>query len=358
MNKIFSVFAITAILTLPAIAKVEKVIATGTGATEYEATVDAIDNAIRQNTNVSVDGGSGKIVNVKHDLEDHRKAQESHSGSVSASSSFEASSSSSENASSGSKKKWWQFWRKSETSASAESSYKESYNDKGSSDVSSHGELSYAERDINMKYKGQIEGYKVLEMKQKGKKYTAKIEAKVFVVDDYVSPDMVKKSQYRVVISDFEGKRNWDCMNEKMIVKPLQRNLVKSKKITMVDRANFDKQMKELGLLNKDIANRENQSKLKQVAIADYILVGQIESFNINRTEKDIALTGEHISKTDISVTVSYKLIETATMDIVSSDSTKQSLHFDYRAGCADAASRLAERAANDLSSKMLEDLF
>lgn len=358
MRKIFPVFAISAILMCPAFAKVEKVVATGTGATEYEATVDAIDNAIRQNSNVAVNGGSGKIVNAKHDLEDHRKADASHSASVSGSASFEASSSSSENASSGSKKKWWQFWRKSESHASADSSYKESYNDKGSSDISSHEELSYAERDINMKYQGKIEGYKVLEMKQKGKKYTAKIEAKVFVVDDYVSPDMVKKSKYRVAITDFEGKRNWDCLSEKMIVKPLEKKLVKSKKVTMVDRANFDKQMKELGLLNKDIANRENQSKLKQVAIADYILVGQIESFNINRTEKDIALTGEHISKTDVSVTVSYKLIETATMDIVSSESSTQSLHFDRRASCADAANRLAELAGKDLADKMIEDVF
>lgn len=360
MNKIFYIVALSAILTLPAQARVENVIATGTGSTEYEATVDAIDNAIRQNTDVTVNGGSGKIINKKYDLEDHRKADAHHSVSVSDNSNYDTKASYEETENSGGKKHWWQFWRKSSSSThvNLDSSHNEQTNAKASSDISSHEELSYAERDINMKYKGKIEGYKVLEMKQKGKKYTAKIEAKIFVVDDYVSPDLVKKSQYRVAITDFEGKRNWDCMNEQMIVKPLQKKLVKSKKITMVDRANFDKQMKELGLLNKDIVNRENQSKLKQVAIADYILVGQIDSFNINRTEKDIALTGEHVSKTDISVAVSYKLIETATMDIVSSESTTQSLHFNYRAGCADAANRLAEQAGKDLADKMLDDLF
>ena len=360
MKNIFSVFAISAILVTPALAKVEKVIAVGTGATEYEATVDAIDNAIRQNTDVTVNGGSGKIINMKHDLEDHRKADASHSVSVSGNSNYDSNASYEETANSGGKKHWWQFWRKrsSSTHVSSNSAYREQANAKSASDISSHEELSYTERDINMKYKGKIEGYKVLEMKQKGKKYTAKIEAKIFVVDDYVSPDMVKKSAYRVAITDFEGRRNWDCVGEKMIIKPLQKQLVKSKKITMVDRANFDKQMKELGLLNKDIANRENQSKLRQVAIADYILVGQIDSFNINRTEKDIELTGEHISKTDVSIAVSYKLIETATMDIVSSDSTTKSLHFDYRAGCADAANRLAEQAGKDLANKMLEDIF
>jgi curli biogenesis system outer membrane secretion channel CsgG len=138
----------------------------------------------------------------------------------------------------------------------------------------------------------------------------------------------------------------------------LQKKLVKSKKVTMVDRANFDKQMKELGLLNKDIANRENQNKLKQVAIADYILVGQIDSFSVKHTEKDIALTGEHISKTDASLQISYKLIETATMDIVSSDSTTKSVHFDYNAGCSAVANRLVEQAGADLADKMIEDVF
>lgn len=341
-------------------AKVEKVIAVGVGGTEYEATVDAIDNAIRQNSDVSVDGGSGKIIHAKYDLEDHEKYSDNDRVKVSAHADGSYSEDYADQESAGGTKKWWQFWKKSSYKSSAKANYNADVatDSKSSTDASIHEELSYAERDINMKYKGKIEGYKILEMKHKGKKYTAKIEAKIFVVDDYVSPDMVKKSEYRLAMTDFEGKRNWDCISDKMVVKPLQKQLVKSKKVTMVDRANFDKQMKELGLLNTDIANRENQSKLKQVAIADYILVGQIDSFNIKHTEKDIALTGEHVSKTDASLQISYKLIETATMDIVSSDSTTKSVHFDYNAGCNAVANRLVEQAGVDLADKMIEDVF
>ena len=312
-------------------ARVEKVTATGYGASEYEATVDAIDNAIRQTSVVSGGGDSVKIKSAEYNMTDTRQIKASG-------------------------KTWWKFWDKdkdSKTTVDAGESVSIDY--RGGS---VHEEYRETERDIKMKYDGKIEGYSVLSMEKKDGKFTAKIEAKVFVVDDYESPDLVKKSKYRVVVTEFAGKKNWDCLSPTPITGAIERNISRSKKLTLVDRANFDKQLKELGLVTSDVANRENQSKLKQVQVADYMLVVTIDSFNISRTEKDIEKTKEHISKTDGTLEISYKLIETATMDIVSSESVEKSVHYDSKASCATVAEALAKKSGDALSDKLLVDLF
>ena len=331
MQKIIITAICAIVFTSGAYARVEKVIATGYGASEFEATADAIDNAIRQTSVVSGGGDDVKIKSAEYKMTDTRKVKASG-------------------------KAWWKFWDKdndSKTTTDAGESFSVDY--RGGTLTEEYRET---ERNIKMKYDGKIEGYSVLSMDKKDGKFTTKIEAKVFVVDDYVSPDLVKKSKYRVVVTDFAGKKNWDCLSSKPIAGAIERNIARSKKLTLVDRANFDKQLKELGLVTSDIANRENQSKLKQVQVADYMLVVTIDNFNISRTEKDIAKTKEHISKTDGTLEISYKLIETATMDIVSSDAVEKSVHYDSKASCATVSEALAKKSGDALADKLLVDLF
>ena len=333
MNKLIVGICGMCIVANAAHARVEKVTAIGYGASEYLATADAIDNAIRQTSTVSGGGDSVKVKTEEFNMVDTRKVKASG-------------------------KKWWKFWQKDKDSKTTEDSGAEMSVDYRGGEV--HADYIQTEREIQMKYSGQIEGYSVISMDKdkNGKKYTAKIEARVFVVDDYVSPDMVQKSKYRVVVTDFAGQKTWDCLSPKPITGVLEREIAQSKKMTLVDRANFDKQLKELGLVTSDIANRENQSKLKQVQVADYMLVASIDNFTINRTEKDIAKTKEHISKTDGTLSISYKLIETATMDVVSSDSVEKSVHYDSKASCNTVAEALAKKTAGALATAMLTDVF
>lgn len=342
MNKLI----IASLLLIPSVgfARVETVRATGVGANETEATVNAIDNAIRQTSVVTGGASSYKSISGEFNMTDNRN--------IRASASFDSKSTSETNEKSETDSPWWKFWEKSSSS--------ESHHESGSYKASGgvHSDFNINEHDVMQKYKGQIEGYQVVSMKCKDKKCTTEIDAKVFVVDHYQSPDMVQKSKYRVAVTDFAGKQKWNCLTDDMLMSAMEQTITKSKKMTVVDRANFDKQMKELDLVIDDIANRENKSKLKQVQIADYLLIGEIQNFAITKTEHNIEKTGEHIVKSDAKLTVSYKLIETATMDIVSSDETTKSLHFDKAVSCSDVAESLAKSVGTNLTDNMLTEIF
>jgi len=323
MKKHIIAFIIFFAVTIPAQARIENIVATGYGASEYEATTDAIDNAIRQTSTVSGGGTKGRVISGEYKMEDTRKIKSK-------------------------SKSWWKFW---------DDSYKEESEFEYSGGKINE-KLHLEERDIEQKYSGQIEGYKVLSMSEKNNKFTARIEARVFIVDDYQSPDMVKKSKYRVAVAQFAGKRNWDCLNDTKLADKIERGISQSKKMTVVDRKNFDAYTKELGLINDDLASRENKSKLHQVAIADYILVGKIDNFSISRTSKEIQLTGEKINKTSATLELSYKLIETATMEIVSSDSVVKTVSYDHGASCGAIADTLGRRATDELVNAMIKDIF
>ena len=323
MKKIF-IIACCGLLFSPAFARTETVKSTGYGSSEYNATINAIDNAIRQNSTISGTGTQAKIIDANYKTEDTRNIKAK-------------------------SKSWWKFWEKDQGET------EESFEYKGGE---TNGEIHVSVQDINQKYSGQIEGYKVISMREKDGKYTAEIEAKIFVVDDYQSPDLVKKSKYRVAVSEFEGKKTWSCLTDSMIISPLEKALTKSKKLTLVDRKNFDKQMKELNLIADGLTDRENESKLNQIAIADYILVGKIDNFQYSKTNKKIELTGEKISKTSATLEVSYKLIETATMEIVSSDSVIESVEYNSEKACSSIANTLTKKVATEMADILLDDLF
>ncbi|MBQ8294643.1 MAG: hypothetical protein IJX89_04640 [Alphaproteobacteria bacterium] len=336
MKKFFIVFLMFCGVINYANAKIQNVGATGYGKSEYEATIDAIDNAIRQTSVVSGGADSAKIVSADYHLEDTREIKAKVE-----------------------KKSWfksitdgWFDDDKQQVSADYKEDVFVDYKG-GKIDES----LRIEERNINQKYQGKIEGYSVKSVSEKKGKYTVEIEAKVFVTDDYVSPDLVKKSKYSVVITGFEGKKKWDCLTDADLITAWEKDISRSKKLTVVDRSNFDKQAKELGLLNDDIAKRENLNKLKQLEIADYLLVGRIERFNINRTDKTIQLTGEKVQKTDAKLTVSYKLIETATMEIVSTDSVSKSIHYESGASCNTVENALVKKVSDELMEILISDI-
>ena len=122
-------------------------------------------------------------------------------------------------------------------------------------------------------------------------------------------------------------------------------------------RDNIDKQLKELSLLNKDLANPDNANKLKQIAIADYLLIITTDSFNASTTTKTLELTGEKITIGSANIELSYKLIETATMDIVASGSDSTDMSLGAGASCSSVVSSMTKKLSKSLSEDLLNQI-
>ncbi len=335
-------------LTVPAFAKIVETTATGHGSSEYIATMDAIDNAVRQTNKISVKNDKKVDLSETHIVgkdDSHIKSKGSKKVSI------------------WGKVKGW-FGNSSGGSesldANAESSY--DYERKG-------GDLEYHDtsisREIEMKYKGVVDNYEVVESKESKGKWTVKIKAKIKQLDDYASPDLVDKAKYRVAIVSSGNKNMWDCVGSKksskyiedIAIKDMTNKIVASKKMSVVERNHLDKQLKELSLLDKDLANPDNANKLKQIAIADYLLIVTVDSFNASTTTKTIELTGEKVTSGSANIEMSYKLIETATMDIVASGSDSTDKTLSGKTSCSSIVDSMTKKLANSLSEDLLKQL-
>lgn len=350
MKKYFIIGMMAAFIALPSYAKIIETTASGTGSSEYAATMDAIDNAVRQTHKVDVKNDKGVDLSETHVVvKDDTK--------------IKAKASTKTKTSMWSKVKGWFGGGLSESESydsSAEASY--SYEKKGGNQEFHDTSVS---RQIEMKYKGAIESYEVIESKESKGKWTVKIKAKVKQLDEYVSPDLVDKAKYRVAIVPSGNATQWGCLGAKknskyiedIAIKDMTDKIVKSKKMSVVDRDNIDKQLKELSLLNKDLANPDNANKLKQIAIADYLLIVTVDSFNASTTTKTIELTGEKVTKGSANLELSYKMIETATMDIVASGSDSADMSLGGGASCSNSVSTLTKKTAKNLVDDLLGQL-
>lgn len=344
------VLALTLFVAMPGFAKIVETTASGTGSSEYAATMDAIDNAVRQTHKVDVKNDKGVDLSethvvVKDDTEIKAKGSAKSKTSV------------------WSKVKGWFGGSVSDSDSfdsASDASY--SYEKKGGNQEYHDTSVS---RQIEMKYQGAIESYEVLESKESKGKWKVKIKAKIKQLDDYESPDLVDKAKYRVAIVPSGNKTQWNCIGgkkdskfiENIAIKDMTNKIVTSKKMSVVDRQNIDKQLEELSLLNKDLANPDNANKLKQIAIADYLLIVTVDSFDALTTTKTIELTGEKVTKGSANIEISYKLIETATMDIVASGSDSNDMSLGGGASCSNAINTLTKKTAKNLVDDLLGQL-
>ena len=350
MKHIFLGILVSACVILPSFAKIIETTAIGRGSSEYIATMDAIDNAVRQTHKVDVKNDKGVDLSEKHIV-------------VKDDTQIKIKSSAKNKTSFWSRVKGW-FGGNSNESESYESASEASYSYEKKGGNQEFHDTSVS-RQIEMKYKGAIDSYEVIESKESKGNWTVKIKAKVKQLDEYASPDLINKAKYRVAIVSSGNKTQWNCLGSKksskyiedIAIKDMTDKIVSSKKMSVVDRDNIDKQLKELSLLNKDLANPDNANKLKQIAIADYLLIVTTDSFSASTTTKTIELTGEKVTKGSANIELSYKLIETATMDIVASGSDSTDMSLGAGANCSSIVSSMTKKLSKSLSEDLLDQI-
>lgn len=240
-----------------------------------------------------------------------------------------------------------------------------SYSGSGSA---KHGIEASAElKEINAKYEGKISSYSVISSEQKEGNYYVKIKAIVKKVDDYNSPDLIKKAKYSLSIVPFKAEKQISCVGQRVssnsltgkISSILSEKFSKSKKFNIVDRENLDAYADELSLVSNDLTNEREKSRLKNIASADYILVGKIEGFNTSKTTQNVPMTGESYSNSSASIQVSYKLLETATMEVITSATIDESLKKGGSfSSCGNVEKELAKKVGEKISTEILTELF
>jgi curli biogenesis system outer membrane secretion channel CsgG len=350
MKKCLTVI-LSCLLPLVANAKIETVNATGYGKNPYTATIDAIDNAVRQSNPVSIkhdraiDLSSQRLVLTDgRDIDAEYEAKHTSSGDATEESSGSV----------WSKLKFWSTDSDSE---------KLRYRNKGGTVEFSDESI---QREVQAKYQGVLEGYQVVStQEQKDGTWQVSIAAQVKKLDEYKSPDLVAKAKYTVAIVPSDNGQTWQCISgkknskaiEEKIIDNMSTPLVKSKKLTVVERDNINKQLKELSLLGKDLANEDNLNKLKQIKIADYLLIVTVDDFNAATRTKEIQLTGEKITTGSANLSVSYKLIETATMEILSMNDVSDDMSLGAGSSCNGVVSQLSKTVGKELVNSLLSDI-
>ena len=80
--------------------------------------------------------------------------------------------------------------------------------------------------------------------------------------------------------------------------------------------------------------------------------------FLVLRTQtREIKLTGEKITSGAANLSVSYKLIETATMEIVSMNDVAHDISLSGASSCNGAISTLSKKAGKELVNSLLSDI-
>ena len=227
-------------------------------------------------------------------------------------------------------------------------------------------------KDILAQYKGSVESYEVLEHSVENGLHKVKIKATVIKEDvydahDYKSKDLVKKADYSLAVMPFKMSAAASCLGKKLNLKEVNslignlfvEKLAPSRKFNLLDRNNMDDYAAEMEIIQNDMTLPENKVKLKNLAAADYILVGTIDNFSATTSKSVVQLTGEVNYSSSSKLKLSYRILEAATMEIVSVGSVEKKF---AKAGafssCANVQELLFKRAVGEAAEKILTDIF
>lgn len=352
MKKIF--FAILLLTAFAANAKEITVTAYGEGEDYDWAVMRAVENAVRQTADISiaghglrkVDAGSKIMQESGYDSEgnadDKLDAKEEEKG----------------------------FFSKKNAIFSAEGKAKGNYKENSKDVVTAN--VYDNSKEILAKYSGLVTSYEVLEHKVENGLHKVTIKAVVkkeasYDPEDYKSKDLIKKADYSLAIMPFKFKQSFTCLDKPLDARVMNasianlfiENLAPSRKFRMLDRNNFDDIASETWLIEHDLTLAENKARLRNIVSADYILVGTVDHFSATTKEKTLEFTGETSRSSKSKLKISYRILETATSEVVAAGSVEEKFKKDKKfSSCDNVRELLLKRAIEKASKQILQDLF
>lgn len=349
MKKI--IFILFLLLSYSANAKEIKVTAVGYGENYDWAIMNAVENAVRQTSDIEIEGNGLNKVDIESTFSEDMAISGKQGGNLELNVAEQ----------------------EKELISTKEKDGNLKYNEKFDFDISGTNKATMALKDnskqILAKYKGKVSSYSIIEQSEKDGKYMVKIEAIVEKFDskDYKSKGLKKKAEYSLAVLPFKAKGNFSCMGKNISLDEFNSSinnlfiekLAPSGKFNLVDRDNFDSYAKEINLVVDDLTQKDNRERLHNIVPADYILVGTIDNYTVTTKEKHIELTGETDYSSSSKVKISYRILESATMEIITAGSVEKKFKKNGKfSSCRNVENLLLEKAITEASDKLLKDIF
>lgn len=181
---------------------------------------------------------------------------------------------------------------------------------------------------IKEKSKGSVKSYEIIrEGKNVDGQYEVEIKATIAKFD--LSQSAKRK---RIAILPFrqtiENSSIDPSRSTRMLNQALTNYLVQTRKFTVLDRDFDEEVLSELQNLNES-SNIEDQAKIGQQLFADYILVGRLETFDIQEVKKKYLTSDQtKIIKTGM-IDFNYRLIDVPTKQIKYASSIREEINLN-----------------------------
>ena len=207
---------------------------------------------------------------------------------------------------------------------------------------------------IKEKSKGSVKSYEILN-KSKNLDGLYEIDIKATIAKFALTKDANRK---RIAILPFrqtiESSSIDPSRSTRMLNQSLTNYLVQTRKFTVLDRDFDDEVLSELNNLNES-SNIEDQAKIGQKLFADYILVGRLETFDVQEIEKKY-LTSDRIKKTTTGmIDFNYRIIDVPTKQIKYASKLREEINLNKQ---KQPASFLSEESSKKIGQEILYAIF
>ncbi|WP_119344400.1 CsgG/HfaB family protein [Facilibium subflavum] len=142
----------------------------------------------------------------------------------------------------------------------------------------------------------------------------------------------------------------------------IQTNMIQSKAFRIMDRSQKDQAAyeNEMRLILSDRASNAQKARFSQQIGADYLLLGSVQNITYQKVQKQFY--GSDFSQWKVSLTINYRLIETATMQVINAQTIHEVLPSsevvrmlqDDMTTKQDVINLLLQKASNQLSGQVL----
>lgn len=181
---------------------------------------------------------------------------------------------------------------------------------------------------------GYIKSYKMINSSKKDDQCHVVLKINIPEYSKDLSQQKLKLKKVAILpFSVDSGVVNFGNVSKEVVVKSIQQGLInhftQSRKFSVVDRNSLDDERytQEAQRILRGESDMDNMVKFGNRTSADYILIGDLTNFSVNK--KQSTYYGEDFTSYSISATVTYRLLEVATMEIKWSDTVSENLTGD-----------------------------
>ncbi len=220
---------------------------------------------------------------------------------------------------------------------------------------------------IDARYEGTIVSYKVVKTEVKNGMYYVTVKAKVDVAGDYKSKAAVKKSDVKIAVAPFSvNKADLGCATDvtaedvsRMLVSDIIKELSATGRVQVVERYDFSAYNKEAELIAADATSKDGKKVLGNIETADYILTGSVDEITVGVTQDEIAMLKTSDDRMKVKMKISFRLIETATMEIIyTSEVVEGAIKKGGKMTCDKAVSNMMEIVPQTIVNKVVTKLY